>query len=196
MPKLYLKLSDKPKFPRADAIAAAKEILEHFFSVRVIIAGSLRRRKPMVGDIEIVYIPAIDRVPDNSDLFQTKEITLNRTDESIDAMLKSGLLARRSNVLGSTTWGDKNKLALHVASGIPVDFFATTERAWFNYLVCRTGGAENNVAIATAAHKKGWQWHPYSFGFTDDQGRPVHVTSEREVFESVGLPYLEPWERL
>lgn len=53
-----------------------------------------------------------------------------------------------------TTWGDKNKLAIHIPSGIHVDFFATTERAWHNYLVCRTGGAENNIAISTAAQKK------------------------------------------
>ena len=37
------------------------------------------------------------------------------------------------------------------ASGIPVDFFATTEEAWFNYLVCRTGPAELNTRIASAA---------------------------------------------
>jgi DNA polymerase/3'-5' exonuclease PolX len=189
-------MSDKPKFHRETALAVVREILPHFRAERVIIAGSLRRRKPLVGDIEIVYIPKLSNSEDKSDLFRTRVVVLNHSDESIDSMLKTGLLARRTNVLGSTTWGDKNKLAIHVASGIPVDFFATTERAWWNYLVCRTGGSETNTTIATAAQKKGWKWHPYSWGFTDESGVPVEVKSERDVFDFVGLPYREPWERV
>lgn len=46
-------------------------------------------------------------------------------------------------------WGEKNKLAVHVRTGIPVDFFAATEANWWNYLVCRTGGEQNNIAIAS-----------------------------------------------
>lgn len=183
----------KPKFPRADAIAAAREILARFQSDRVVIAGSLRRGKPLVGDIEILYIPKIEPAYDRSDLFITDLV--NASDESIKQMINVGILKPRENVLGRTTWGDKNKLALHVASGIPVDFFATTESSWYNYLVCRTGGAENNVAIASAAQAKGWAWHPYRSGFTDATGRWIRATTEREVFEHVGLPYLEPWQR-
>ena len=37
--------------------------------------------------------------------------------------------------------------------------------------------------------------NPYGAGFTDGHGNLVPVTSERDVFELVGLKYLEPWER-
>lgn len=88
----------------------------------------------------------------------------------------------------------KNKLLRHVESGIPVDLFATTEASWWNYLVCRTGGAQTNVRICNAAIAKGWNWAPYGAGFKTREGLvPVH--SEREVFEAVGLKYLEPEER-
>lgn len=184
---------DKPKYPRSAAIAAAKEILAELITERVVIAGSLRRRKPLVGDIEILYIPKTETGPDPADLFSHR--TLNLTDQSIQAMIQRRLIAPRENTLGSTTWGEKNKLARHLPSGIPVDFFATSPRAWHNYLVCRTGGAENNVAISTAAQKKGWSWHPYRSGFTDDQGQFVPVHSEQDVFTLIGLPYLEPWQR-
>ena len=83
----------------------------------------------------------------------------------------------------------------HVPSGIPVDLFATTEACWFNYLVCRTGGADNNLAICFAAQRAGWKWTPYGPGFTRGSGEVHLVRSEREVFEFVGLPYLEPEQR-
>jgi DNA polymerase/3'-5' exonuclease PolX len=190
-------LSDKIKYPRAQAIAAAKEILALLIHERVIISGSLRRRKNEVGDIEILYIPKIEWKHDveASDLFQDRARGKNLSDHSIVAMVQSGLIRPRENVIGRTTWGDKNKLAVHCASGIPVDFFATTAAAWFNYLVCRTGGSENNVRIASAAQEKGWKWHPYNCGFTDEEGRAVRVESEQDVFRLVGLPYLEPWQR-
>lgn len=45
---------------------------------------------------------------------------------------------------------------------------------------------------------KGWKWRPYASGFSKQTlgGEEWHpVTSEREVFEFVGLPFKEPWER-
>ncbi|ODU24145.1 MAG: hypothetical protein ABS95_02225 [Verrucomicrobia bacterium SCN 57-15] len=188
---------DKPKFPRDLALAATREILVRLVTERVIVAGSLRRRKKEVGDIEILYIPKKHYQHDveASDLFQSRARVRNLTDHSIVEMIKSGLIRPRENVLGRTTWGDKNKLAVHVASGIPVDLFATTESAWFNYLVCRTGSAENNIRISAAAQAKGWSWHPYALGFTNERGNLVRVESEEDVFRLVGLPYLQPWER-
>lgn len=190
-------MSDKQKYPRDLALAATREILAHLVTERVIVAGSLRRRKKEVGDIEILYIPKKDYQHDveASDLFQPRARVRNLTDHSIVEMIKAGTIRPRENVLGRTTWGDKNKLAVHVASGIPVDLFATTESAWFNYLVCRTGSAENNIRISAAAQAKGWGWHPYALGFTNERGQPVHVRSEEDVFRLVGLPYLQPWER-
>ncbi|MDE2021280.1 MAG: hypothetical protein KGJ13_13170, partial [Patescibacteria group bacterium] len=82
------------------------------------------------------------------------------------------------------------------ASGIPVDFFSTAESSWFNYLVCRTGGADNNCQIALAANRKGWKWNPYGAGFTDQHGQMVPARQERDVFELVGLPYRDPWDRI
>lgn len=183
----------KTKFPFAKARAVGSVLclaLEEECE-RIEIAGSIRRGKPEVGDIEIVYIPKMGTVRDG--LFDTKEVS--RVDLLLQALLDSGVLAKRRNVNGSEMWGTKNKLALHCASGIPVDFFATTEEAWFNYLVCRTGGAENNTRVAMAAQDKGWKWNPYGPGFTDDHRRTIRVSSEREVFELLGLRYLEPEER-
>lgn len=202
----------KQKYPRAGAIRAAKELCQSLsqWCERLAVAGSLRRRKSEVGDIEILYISKLERIEElrQADLLAPSTIKhLVLADCQINAMagfyLQDGakvrrepfLIFQRKNIQGSITWGEKNKYARHIATGIPVDFFRATEETWFNYLVCRTGGAETNVRIAAAAQAKGWKWHPYGSGFTDAEGTLIPVTSEQDVFRLAGLPYLEPWQR-
>jgi DNA polymerase/3'-5' exonuclease PolX len=184
----------KKKYPYAEAMAVAKELCELLapFCERIIIAGSLRRRRAKVGDVEIVFIPKV--AEEKEDLFGTKRVSL--ADRRLDWLLNGGVIAKRPNVNGAAAWGDKNKLGLHVASGIPVDFFTTSERAWFNYLVCRTGGRINNTNIAVAAKRQGLMWHPYSYGFASrSTGNMLVVKSEKDVYAFAGLKYLEPHQR-
>lgn len=183
----------KPKFRREIALEVARELCRWLKPEceRLIVAGSLRRGKAEVGDIEILYIPHTRVVADG--LFD--ERVVSQVDELLTQLIARGLLEQRRTIAGAVTWGAKNKLARHVATGMPVDFFAADAANWFNYLVCRTGSAENNVRIAAAAKARGWHWHPYGTGFTDERGRPVSVTSERDVFTLLELPYLEPHQR-
>ena len=151
----------------------------------------MRRRKQEVGDVEILYIPMFVAEPDG--FFDRR--TVNLADRALDKLLADGVIEKRKNALGSEIWGGRNKLARHIATGVPVDLFAARFENWWNYLVCRTGSAENNVRICMAAQTRGWKWTPYSAGFTDDRGSLVQVSREAEVFHLVGLPYLEPWQR-
>ena len=190
----------KKKFPRAAAIEVAREMVRALEPAceRIVIAGSLRRRKEAVGDVEVLLIPRYQSVlvERTQDLFvPTCTILEDMTEEVLIQLIGRGILNKRQNSLGSEVWGKCNRLALHVASGIPVDLFSTTKACWWNYVTCRTGGAENNVRIAAAAKAKGYTWHPYGEGFSDQEGNLVPVESEQDVFRIVGLPYLEPWER-
>lgn len=185
----------KTKHPRAAALAVAEEILGILEPVcaRLIVAGSIRRRADLVGDVEIMFVPVFDLR--KVDMFAFAEVCL--TAEVISKMIEDGRISKRLTEIGTTSWGLKNKLALHTASGIPVDLFSTTAENWPNYLACRTGPAESNVRICVEAEKRGWKWHPYGNGFTKINGSepPYVVKEERDVFEFVGLDYLEPWER-
>ena len=186
-------MNAKVKIPRAEAVSVAREICQILRAVcdRLIVAGSLRRRKAWVGDVEILYVPKFATEPDG--LFDTKEVNL--ADRALEAFLAAGILKKRTNVEGAFTWGPKNKLALHADTLIPVDLFQATPANWFNYLVCRTGSAQNNIRISTAAQSKRWNWHPYAEGFTDEFGGLHVAESEADVFRLAGLPYLEPWQR-
>ncbi|KKL25821.1 hypothetical protein LCGC14_2401470 [marine sediment metagenome] len=147
---------------------------------KIEVAGSIRRRKPQVGDIELLVIPRYVAAVD-------------QLDREIGALMIQGILGHRRTRRGSRIYGSKNKLLIHV-NGIGVDIFSTDEQCWPVALVVRTGGKETNKRIATAALRKGWRFHAYGSGFSTPDGEIV-CHSEREVFEAVGLRYLETWER-
>lgn len=155
------------------------------------IAGSIRRRKPEVGDIEILYIPQFENRP--VDWLSSAPVSL--ADEQIDAWLKDGVLFKRPNKAGITSWGVQNKLAVHTASGIPVDFFSTTKSKWWASLVIRTGSKETNLKLATGAQKMGRTLNAYGSGVTLRDGQVLPAASEEAVFKLCGVPYLEPQYR-
>ena len=189
--------SQKRKYPAADALAVARELCAALKPVTnaLIVAGSLRRRREFVGDVEILYIPLMSKKQDPAELLPL-EIQADEAELVIWTLLCSRVLWKREHN-GGTSWGLKNKLAVHGASGIPVDLFAARPANWWCQVVCRTGSAESNIRICQAAQRRGWKWQPYGVGFTDRRGELIYhlVQSERDVFEAVGLKYLEPWER-
>lgn len=206
-------MTEKPRWPLSDALAVAEEIRDALAPAceRIEIAGSIRRRKPDVGDVEIVFVPRFEPEAPPPGMLPGMPFAAaarNLTDVLLTVLLVDGFLKARLNKIGRQAWGEKNKLARHADSGIPVDLFSIPRGSWYNYLVCRTGPEDSNKRIAVAAQAKGWKWKPYSPGFVridkelldgefvvvETDERHV-VASERDVFEFVGLPYLEPWER-
>ena len=188
-------MSDGKRFPLEEARAVAEGIkgLMATACARIEIAGSIRRQKPDVGDIELLYIPLL-APEDTGNLFQETRM-MNLADERLDHLLHTGVIEERLNAKGSTMWGQDNKLAVHLESGINVDFFSADEENWFNRLVCRTGGKNNNQRIAMAAQKMEMTWKPYGSGFLSHDEGMIVCKSEEDVFKAVCLPYLPPEKR-
>ncbi len=164
---------------------------------RMRVVGSVRRLKATVKDLEILFISKVLKVKDRESLLgELREASAINV--MLDSLVQAGVLAKRLKCDGSVTWGEEIRLAVHVASGLPVDFFAATRENWWNQLVCRTGGKEMNTAICNAAIAKGLKWATTSAGFkcrrTGKVIRTVH--SERDVFAAVGMEYREPSKRL
>ena len=171
-------------------LTKAREIAEELKSLlepgcaRIEIAGSIRRQKPEVGDIELLVIPKYGGLA----------CGVNMLDQQLIDLMLGGVLDYRLSKRGSRVYGPKNKLMVHVPSGFGVDIFSTTEECWVVSLVVRTGGAETNKRIATRAILKGWHFRAYGDGFDTPDGHII-CHSEQEVFEAVGLPYLPPEKR-
>lgn len=203
---------ERPKFPRSIAISVAEELhlkLQHRFVIQgkenaevvhafeeIKVVGSTRRGKAQVKDLELLYIPRIVTLP-NPESLLAEDIQVSGMNHMLDKLVAEGVLTKRLNKNGTPSWGEQLRLAVHVATGLPVDFFACTRETWFNQLVCRTGGAQSNLLIAVSARAKGLKWNPFGPGFSHVKGGKPHrtVRSERDVFEIAGLPYLEPHQR-
>ena len=181
------------RYPLAEAEKVAGEIVELLrpSCERIEIAGSIRRQKTSVKDIEIVYVPKVNFERDLFMVFTCIETIL--ADKKIRSLEDQFIISRRWLSSGRGAYGRCNKLMVHCRSGIPVDLFATTEESWFNYLVCRTGPAELNKQICMEAMWRGFGWMPYGCGFRIlSDGEVFPMASEKEVFDFVDIPYQEP----
>lgn len=156
-----------------------------------VVAGSLRRGKDQVGDVEILYIPRPGMIQRPGEMFESEG---SLADHAIDQLLFHKL-HKRLSADGKTCWGQWNKLAVHRSTGLPVDFFATTRDRWYVSLVIRTGPKESNLRLIESARARGRQLHAY--GVITELGTEADLVpqSEEEVFSLCGLPYQPPGER-
>lgn len=188
---------DEPKtYPLQEAVPIAEKFIEFLtpHCHRIVVAGSIRRRKPFVKDIEILMVSKKGTQADPNDLFD-RQIARPAVAIALDELLRLGVITKRLSKIGNESWGPENKLAVHAKSGMPIDFFLTSERNWWNALVMRTGPLKSNKAIASAALERGWKWHAYGDGFDRGEHEKFVVKQERDVFDHVGLPYLPPEKR-
>jgi DNA polymerase/3'-5' exonuclease PolX len=163
-----------------DIAEQVKHLLEESCE-RIEIAGSIRRLKSDVGDVELLCIPKFNGFIDS-------------LDQKVKSLVGTHYLDYRLNKLGRQVYGPKNKLMRHVESGLGIDISCTNEECWWVSLVVRTGGKQTNIDICTAALQRGYKFHAYGSGFSTPHGDIV-CRSEREAFETVGLAYREPWQR-
>lgn len=203
------KEKEKEKFPRADAQKLADQLMAPRYKLgdfceRWEIAGSIRRKKAFVSDIEFVYIPILDERPKKVKATDQMEFGIAPKepemeefaylDEAIEVLVGEGILEKRRKKDGTIMFGKWVKLMRHVHTGIPVDFFACTADGWWTTLVSRTGGKDSNTELATRALRLGYTWNPGGRGFTSlsDETIIFPVNSEEDAFRFVGMPYLRP----
>ena len=184
----------KPTYPRTLALSVAAELIALLQPVteRVEVAGSVRRGKANVSDLELVLIPKRDTVPDGLFDFQTIDLAARL----FDTLLDRKVLAKRPNIAGHFAWGPQNKLAIHVKTGLPVDLFSTSRAGWYRTLLIRTGPKDFNLRIIEALAKRGYKLHAYGeAALTGPDGNDVSVDSEQALFTLAGWLFQKPEER-
>lgn len=206
--------AEKPKFPRAVADAVFTDLRwaldpspalgrPDALCDLVCAVGGYRRRRTAMKDIELLYIPRFAQREDTSELFSVMR-DVDVTEQLWNRLLAAGVLSQRRKVDGSlSAWGPHNKHAVHCATGLAVDLFATIPEHWPNRLVVTTGPMESNIRIASAARARGWEWEMANGGFVPIGGTwdtcpktRRTMRTEREVFEFVGLPFRMPEDRV
>jgi DNA polymerase/3'-5' exonuclease PolX len=163
------------------------------FCERIEVAGSVRRKKNIVKDIELVIIPK--KAIEKAGLFGDEENITYPLDSFI---LNNSQFQLRPNKLGGTSYGEKNKLLMfnHQEYGwIALDIFTADESNFTMIKFIRTGGAENNKRIALTANQLGMNLRIYESCFVDKRGFKYQMNSEEQIYKFLGLPYLKPEER-
>ena len=170
------------RWPLADALRVAQDLKALLAPAceRIEIAGSVRRQKPDVADIELLCVPK----PCNEILYI----------DALDEAVMGGPLDMRPNVKGRFTYGRLNKLMVHRSSGIPVDIFSVEVRNWGMSLVVRTGPAEFNVRFMARLLQLGMKGHAYG-GITSALGQEIECPDEESVFRCLGWAYTPPEQR-
>lgn len=188
-------MSDRSKWPGEVAAFHARTLMELLRPAchRIEIVGSLRRQKLYVGDIELLFIEKFEKR--KTGLFDEDAAQINLVDKILDEWLASGLISKRPNKAGMLAWGEKNKLAVHSLSGIPLDLFSTTADNWAVSLVIRTGSKETNLRLTSSAIARGGHLNAYGCGVTWKDGTSTPAISEEDVFKMCGVPYIEPHAR-
>ena len=148
----------------------------------------------MVGDVELVLIPAFGGL--QGSLFDDPPAHLdqNLADLAIGLMRTDGTLDARPNVNGSITYGPLNKLLVHRRTGIPIDIFSTRTDFWGMTLLVRTGPKDFNIKVMRQFRSLGLKGHAYA-GVSDGHGSELPCPTEDEVFRLLQWRYLPPKER-
>jgi DNA polymerase (family 10) len=138
---------------------------------KIEVAGSIRRQKPKVHDIDFVVVAKSD--------FEWQKI---------NEKLKQ--LKAKPNCAGNSVI----KAYVPCKDGLfQVDFYRATASTFGIHLLVRTGSAEHNVWLAGCAISKGMRIK-YSEGLIRD-GVAVAGETEQGVFEALGLPFQLPTKR-
>lgn len=189
----------------ADCVRPWAEVLQRRLAPaceKVVIAGSLRRQKPTVGDIEIVLLPRFDDTLDTR-LFgdgQTGERwEYTALTDLLERYVQDGMLAWDTEVKRN---GPRYKRLRAVAlDGLPVDIFIADRHNFGNTLAIRTGCAAFSKSLVTSRQYGGLmprgKRHENGYLVQEIGGQSgcVSCATEAKFFGELRLPVVSPVER-
>lgn len=133
---------------------------------QVAVAGSYRRAKETVGDLDF--------------LVATKEGALVCEDfttlPQVDAVIACG----------------DTKASVRLKNGIHCDLRAVKNEEFPFALQYFTGSKEHNVALRSLALKKGWSLNEYGLNPVDEKTERPDVFEEKDIYRALGLQFIDP----
>ena len=157
---------------------------------RVEIAGSIRRGKPIVKDIEIVAMPKM--VP---------QLNLFREQSEPICPIKTICVPELITNGAKKIKGDNRYFQLELPEGINLDLFIVLPPAQWGVIFCiRTGPADFSHWLVTQKSKNGAMppcFHVHDGGlYNRFTGELIPTPDETDFFEKIGLKYIEPGNRV
>jgi len=137
---------------------------------RIAVAGSIRRKRSEVRDIDLVIIP-------NS--LSALGITLSRYGE----------------ILTKKRIDSKTRIIKYRFRGVLVEIYIANPQNWPMLLLVRTGSASHNQMLAMRARSMGRKFKANGEGILDADGRRISGDTEESIFEALRMKYVPPEER-
>lgn len=135
---------------------------------RIEIAGSIRRKKNEVKDIEIVAIPK----PYETGLFESGIATVVNQWQKVKGELPCKYTQRL------------------LPEGIKLDLFFAQRDNWGLIFAIRTGSAEySHKVLATEWVKRGYTSID---GYLCNNGHPIPILEEEDLFKRIGVSFIPP----
>ncbi|UCG68982.1 MAG: DNA polymerase/3'-5' exonuclease PolX [Thermoplasmata archaeon] len=145
---------------------AMKKHLKALKNVKKIeLAGSLRRRKDTVGDIDIL-------------------VSSDKAVEVMDRFVSYG------DVVEVVQKGD-TKSSIRLGDGMQVDIRVVPEESFGAAMQYFTGSKEHNVKVRKVAISKGLKINEYGV-FKKDSDEKIAGSDEKKVYKALGLEYIPP----
>jgi DNA polymerase (family 10) len=165
---LKLASSTENKRVRRDRVEGLAEGLTRFLKEgkgvkEVVVAGSYRRKRETVGDLDVL-------------------ITASPQSDVMDRFVK------HPEVRDVLSHGSTRSTVI-MKNGLQVDVRAVEEDSYGAALYYFTGSKEHVIAVRTLAQQAGLKINEYGV-FRDDER--IAGRTEKEVFATVGLPYIDP----
>ena len=184
-------MSTGPRLPLSVAETVALRIVSSLkpWCERIEVAGSIRRKCPDVGDIEIVCVPKmVEAAP--ASMFEPPE-KVCAVNVEIDYLLSSGLLAPHPV---DPKNGQRYKKLWIPHAEIQLDLFIVRPPAeWGPILTIRTGPAAYSQALVTGLHPRGLRCE--GGRVLDRNDDLVTCPEERDFLRVCGVPWTEPEAR-
>ena len=190
----------------ADALVIAETLLKEMrpYCHRVEIAGSIRRLKSEVKDIEIVAIPKWESVAAG---FFAEDVSSNNSLYCRWAMGHPWITWIKAGTNQIQPWNIKEDgkywRGLIASSHCPenetkLDLFLTTPEQFGILMVIRTGPESFSKKIVTQSSKGGWlpDHLRVDGGWLMDGDRRIPTPTELSVFDAIGRPWIPPEKRV
>lgn len=163
------KFSEKFHFPVARN--AAENILKHVNRSKGIkrseITGSLRRKKEIIGDIDIL----VSAAKKDADGVMKHFITA----ADVDQVVAEG----------------RTKSSIILKAGINVDMRVVSDKEFPFALHYFTGSKEHNVHMRRIANEQGYKLNEYGL-FRESDNTRISCREEKDIFEKLGMEYIPP----
>lgn len=178
----------------ADAKEIAEALVEYLrdYCERIQIAGSVRRGRPEVKDVEIVAIPKTVKVlAGQADLDGNRhEREANGLWEAVARLKKAGVLS--AHPTDPKEGGEKYRKLWHVAGKVSIDLFTAEPRNWGNIFALRTGPWTYSRWLVTLANRRGYTAKK---GLISRNNEIIPIVDEFDFFKRVGEKWIPPERR-